>query len=86
MFAAKRNAMENPESLRQINLLKLRQIRVLRKEIVEEENAEWNFFQSKEIPESSLVELDAARLQCRRMEDELTQKEFFLKVCASILF
>jgi hypothetical protein len=83
MFSAKRltKEMANPESLRQLNLLKLRQIRVLRKEIVGEEIAEQNFFQSKGFAASSLAELDASRQQCHRSEDELIQKEFFLKVC-----
>jgi hypothetical protein len=79
MFSAKRTA--NPESLRQLNLLKLRQIRVLRKEIIDEENAEQNFFKSQEYSASSVAELDTARRQCHRMEEELGQKEFYLKVC-----
>ena len=67
----------NPDTLRLLNLLQLSPVRVLRNEIADEENAEQRFFEAKDV---AAAELEASRRQCHLLEDELTRKQFILKV------
>jgi len=71
----------DPESVKRTNLLKVRQVRMLRKEVEGCEEDEHFLLGPKTTLEATLAALRDLRQQTHRLEHEFTLKEFHAKVC-----